>query len=109
MEFDIERIAMTAALVAMAGAVLAKMVTQQLINVMRKAIEVVNQSRMEAIRELNKAQSHKNVSDREQLKLETKLKKTRTKLRKLKGELSEFKKAESERQKQRAAMRGTVE
>ena len=85
MEFDIERIAMTAALVAMAGAVLAKMVTQQLINVMRKAIEVVNQSRMEAIRELNKAQSHKNVSDREQLKLETKLKKTRTKLRKLKA------------------------
>ena len=36
-------------------------------------------------------------------------KKIRTKLRKLKGELSEFKKAESEKQKQRAAMRGKVE
>ena len=76
---------------------------------MRKAIEVVNQSRLEAVRELNKAQSKKNVSGREQLKLEGKRKKIRTKLRKLKGELSEFKKAESEKQKQRAAMRGKVE
>ena len=111
MEFNFERIAMTAALICMVGAIVAKMVTMQLIKVMRKAIEVVNQSRLEAVRELNKAQSKKNVSGREQLKLEgkRKRKKIRTKLRKLKGELSEFKKAESEKQKQRAAMRGKVE
>ncbi len=109
MEFNFERIAMTAALICMVGAIVAKMVTMQLIKVMRKAIEVVNQSRLEAVRELNKAQSKKNVSGREQLKLEGKRKKIRTKLRKLKGELSEFKKAESEKQKQRAAMRGKVE
>jgi F0F1-type ATP synthase membrane subunit b/b' len=108
-EFNFERIAMTAALICMVGAIVAKMVTMQLIKVMRKAIEVVNQSRLEAVRELNKAQSKKNVSGREQLKLEGKRKKIRTKLRKLKGELSEFKKAESEKQKQRAAMRGKVE
>lgn len=108
MEFNFERIAMTAALICMVGAIVAKMVTMQLIKVMRKAIEVVNQSRLEAVRELNKAQSKKNVSGREQLKLEGKRKKIRTKLRKLKGELSEFKKAESEKQKQRAAMRGKV-
>ena len=109
MEFNFERRAMTAALICMVGAIVAKMVTMQLIKVMRKAIEVVNQSRLEAVRELNKAQSKKNVSGREQLKLEGKRKKIRTKLRKLKGELSEFKKAESEKQKQRAAMRGKVE
>ena len=109
MDFNFERIAMTAALCAMGGAIAAKMVTMQLIKVMRKAIEAVNVTRMETMRDLNKVQSRKNVTDREQLKLQGKRKKTRTKLRKLKSELSEFKKAESERQKQRAAMRGQVD
>ena len=108
MEFDFERIAMSAALLAMGGAVAAKMVTMQLIKVMRKAIEAVNQSRLEAHRELNKTLSRKNVSDRDQVKLEGKRKKIKTQLRKLKGELSEFKKTESERQKQRAAVRGKL-
>ena len=108
-ELNFERLAMIAALVAMAGAIVAKMVTMQLIKVMRKTIEVVNQSRLEAVRQLNKAQSKKNVSGREQLKLENKRKKIRTKIRKLKRELSEFKKTESERQKQRTAMRGKVD
>ncbi|MEE2873958.1 MAG: hypothetical protein VX893_13735 [Candidatus Latescibacterota bacterium] len=36
MEFNFERIAMSAALFAMAGAIVAKMVTMQLIKVMRK-------------------------------------------------------------------------
>ena len=59
MELNFERLAMIAALVAMAGAIVAKMVTMQLIKVMRKTIEVVNQSRLEAVRQLNKAQSKK--------------------------------------------------
>ena len=77
-ELNIERIAMIAALIVMGGAVIVKIVTMQLMKAMQRSIEVVNQSRIRAIRELSKAQS-------------------------LKSELLSFKKAESERQKQRAA------
>ena len=109
MEFNYERMTMTLAIGAMAGAIVAKLVTIQLINVKRKAVEVVNHSRLQALRDLNKMQSRKHVSDREQLKLEAKREKNRAQIRKLKNELSEFKKAETERQQQRAAIRGTVE
>ena len=77
MELNIERIAMIAALIVMGGAVIVKIVTMQLMKAMQRSIEVVNQSRIRAIRELSKAQS-------------------------LKSELLSFKKAEFERQKQRA-------
>ena len=108
MEFDYERITMSAALLAMSGAVIAKIVTMQLIKVMRKAIEVVNNSRLEAHRELSLTLSRKNVSDRDQVKLQNKRKKIQTQIRKLKGELAEFKKNESERRKQRVAVRGKL-
>ena len=98
MEFNYKRMAMTPAICAMAGAIVAKIVTIQLINVKRKAVEIVNHSRMQALRDLNKVQSRKHVSDREQLKLEDKREKNRAQIRKLKNELSEFKKAETERQ-----------
>ena len=77
MELNIERIPMIAALIVMGGAVIVKIVTMQLMKAMQRSIEVVNQSRIRAIRELSKAQS-------------------------LKSELLSFKKAEFERQKQRA-------
>ena len=109
LEFNYERMAMMLAISAMAGAIVAKIVTIQLINVKRKAVEIVNHSRLQALRDLNKVQSRKHVSDREQLKLADKREKNRAQIRQLKNELSEFKKAETERQQQRAAIRGTVE
>ena len=108
MEFNFERIAMSAALFAMAGAIVAKMVTMQLIKAMRKAIEAMNQTRLKARRDLGKVQSKKNVADHEQLRLQGKHKKAHTQLHKLKSELSEFKRTESEKQKQRAAVRGKL-
>ena len=57
MELNIERIAMIAALIVMGGAVIVKIVTMQLMKAMQRSIEVVNQSRIRAIRELRKAQS----------------------------------------------------
>ena len=76
MEFNYERMAMMLAISAMAGAIVAKIVTIQLINVKRKAVEIVNHSRLQALRDLNKVQSRKHVSDREQLKPQTSEKKT---------------------------------
>ena len=104
MELNIERIAMIAALIVIGGAVIVKIVTMQLMKAMQRSIEVVNQSRIRAIRELSKAQSRKNITASEQHKLVSKRKKIRT----LKSELLSFKKAESERQKQRAAARGST-
>ena len=102
MELNIERIPMIAALIVMGGAVIVKIVTMQLMKAMQRSIEVVNQSRIRAIRELSKAQSRKNITASEQHKLVSKRKKIRKKIRTLKSELLSFKKAESERQKQRA-------
>ena len=99
MELNIERIAMIAALIVMGGAVIVKIVTMQLMKAMQRSIEVVNQSRIKAVRELSKAQSRKNITASEQHKLVSKRKKIRKKIRTLKSELLSFKKAESERQK----------
>jgi len=76
LEFNYERMALMLAISAMAGAIVAKIVTIQLINVKRKAVEIVNHSRLQALRDLNKVQSRKHVSDREQLKLADKREKT---------------------------------
>ena len=46
LEFNYERMAMTIAICAMAGAIVAKIVTIQLINVKRKAVKIVNHSRL---------------------------------------------------------------
>lgn len=108
MEFNLERIAMSAALLAMAGAIVAKMVTMQLIKATRKAIEAMNQTRLEAMRDLGKVRSKKNAADHEQQSLQGKHKKAHTQLNKLKSELSEFKRSETEKQKQRAAVRGKL-
>ena len=105
MELYIERIAMIAALILMGGAVIVKIVTMQLMKAMQKSIEVVNQSRLKAVRELSKAQSRKDLTASEQHKLVSKHKKIRKKIRTLKSELLSYKKAESQRQKQRAAAR----
>ena len=102
MELNIERIPTIAALIVMGGAVIVKIVTMQLMKAMQRSIEVVNQSRIRAIRELSKAQSRKNITASEQAKLVSKRKKIRKKIRTLKSELLSFKKAEFERQKQRA-------
>jgi len=104
-ELNIERIAMIAALIVMGGAVIVKIVTMQLMKAMQRSIEVVNQSRIKAVRELSKAQSRKNITASEQQKLVSRRKKIRKKIRTLKSELLSFKKAEAERQKQRAAAR----
>ena len=69
MELNIERIAMIAALIVMGGAVIVKIVTMQLMKPMQRSIEVVNQSRIRAIRELSKAQSRNNITASEQHKL----------------------------------------
>ena len=105
MELNIERIAMIAALIVMGGAVIVKIVTMQLMKAMQRSIEVVNQSRIKAVRKLSKAQSRKNITASEQHKLVSRRKKIRKKIRTLKSELLSFKKAEAERQKQRAAAR----
>ena len=61
MELNIERI-------VMGGAVIVKIVTMQLMKAMQRSIEVVNQSRIKAVRELSKAQSRKNITASEQHK-----------------------------------------
>ena len=76
LEFNYERMAMTLAICAMARAIVAKIVTIQLINVKRKAVEIVNHSRLQALRDLIKVQSRKHVPEREQLKIEAKREKT---------------------------------
>ena len=68
----------------------------------------MNQSRLEAMRDPRKAQSKKNVTDHEQLRLHGKHKKVHTQLHKLKSEFSAFKRTESEKQKQRASVRGKL-
>ena len=68
----------------------------------------MNQTRLEAMRDPRKAQSKKNITDHEQLRLQGKHKKVHTQLHKLKSELSEFKRTESEKQKQRASVRGKL-
>jgi len=108
-EFNVERIAILAALFAMAGSIAVKIVTIQLLKGMRKAIEALNQRLLEARRNLGKAKSSTNVNDREQLKVQGNHNKVSTQLHKLKSELSELKRTESEKQKQRAAMRGKLE
>ena len=109
LEFNYERMTMTLAICAMARAIVAKIVTIQLINVKRKAVEIVNHSRLQALRDLNKVQSRKHVPDRKQLKLEDEREKKRTQILKPKTSCPSLKKAETERQQQCAAIRGTVE
>ncbi len=109
MELNIERIAMIAALVTMAGAIGVKIITIQLFRAMENSINAVYQARTEALRELQRALSKKNVGQREVTKLERKRQKVRSQIRKLRGELNDYKKSESDRQKQRDVMRGKIE
>ena len=109
MELNIERIAMIAALAAMGGAIGVKIITIQLFRAMENSINAVYQARTDVLRELQRAQSKKNVGQRDLTKLERKRQKIRSKIRKLRSELNDYKKSESDRQKQRDAMRGKIE
>ncbi|MFT5087489.1 MAG: hypothetical protein ACI906_000557 [Candidatus Latescibacterota bacterium] len=109
MELTIERIAMIAALAAMGGAIGVKIITIQLFRAMENSINAVYQARTEAQRALQRTLSKKNVGQRDLTKLERKKQKTRSQIRKLRGELNDYKKHESDRQKQRNAVRGKVE
>jgi len=107
-ELNIERLAMLATLAIMGAAIVAKMITLQLLRHMESTIAAVNQKRVEIHRELQRAVSKKNTNDRDVAKFEGKKKKIRRQIRKLRSELNEFQKKESDRQKQRAAVRGKL-
>jgi len=103
-----EIITMVVALIIMFGAVVAKMVTSQLINRMQNSISAVTQSRQKAMGQLKMAQSQKKVAEQNKIMLAKKKEKIEKKISRLKKELSGMKEEAESRQKTREAMRGKL-
>jgi uncharacterized protein HemX len=100
----LEVVLISASLVIMIGAVIAKVVTTQLIAHMNRQISQVAQVKQEALGRLKTAQSQKAIVEQNQRIMDTKKKKLEKKMERLRQTMDELKQGEQAR-KQRTGMR----
>jgi Skp family chaperone for outer membrane proteins len=100
----LEFVLMATSLVLMAGAVIAKLVTTQLVGHMNRQISQVGQVKQEALGRLKTAQSQKAIIEQNQRNLDAKKKKLEKKMDRLRDAMDELKQDEQAR-RQRSAIR----
>jgi len=100
--------AMIVALLLMAGAVVAKMVTTYLIRRMKTHIAMVDQTRQRILGELKGAQSQRKVAEQNKTTLTQKKTKIQKQIDRLRKELKGMEEERAQEQKKREAMRRSL-